>query len=431
MSSLDSVAVFRSRLVQLGLNDIFESLDGLGWNTLGSFAFASNPGPNGGPAEEESFQNAVLEPLFGPERSPRAANLRRLHFEAYTAVVGDLHRKTLQVDDSEKPKSLAAPEREVRLKEVKAAIGEAMVIEADLEPSDMVVDKFSSMQEHTGVLKYVPLTEIGRRDMEIRNEKKNIWWKSDSSGVLRQYESSPEVPMDVSTDYKLHRTFLRRGVAMHMAHLLSFHEHDKLVRWMMKELHRDPPPRHAQTSIEQILEVDKEVFIRMAEETRGGLNSDPGGMAFPLDSILSRVILEPRIVTFLIPLPLATRSMQTEGNQGKKSHDAENERLKKENEALRSRMRTGGSSSKGKGEGKSSGRDPKRQKVAGNGPRMPKDLLGLNPKVDGINACYAFNLNSGCNNTVDGNGACNKGRHACMKCGSTGHGSTSSRCSKH
>ena len=71
------------------------------------------------------------------------------------------------------------------------------------------------MQESTGVLKYIPLSDLGRRDLEVRGIKKDQYWNTDSSGALKLHEIGQEASADISPDYKLHRTLQRRGIAMH------------------------------------------------------------------------------------------------------------------------------------------------------------------------------------------------------------------------
>ena len=62
-------------------------------------------------------------------------------------------------------------------------------IAEDLEPSDTLVDKLAYMQETSGVLRYIPLQDIGRRDMEVKGVKKDSYWKPDPvSGNLKLHE---------------------------------------------------------------------------------------------------------------------------------------------------------------------------------------------------------------------------------------------------
>jgi hypothetical protein len=266
--------------------------------------------------------------------------------------------------------------------------------------------------------------------LEVRGIKKDQFWKTDSQGMLKLHEVGQDICADLSSDYKLHRTLQRRGVAMHMAHLLSFKHHDALVRWYMRELHREPVPGYRQVTIDQVHNADQEVFLRLAEETRSGLLLNPVTGDFPLDAILPQVMLETRITSFLNPLPLSSK-VPSDNAGAKRAADKEVERLRQENQALKDKMRnvTRTGKASGKGGGKEGSKGTMNQKAPKSGQRMPKELIGLPARVDGVNCCYAFNL-KGCSEALDGNGACSKGKHACLRCGSTGHGASSSRCTK-
>lgn len=419
MSALDSVAVLKSRMAQLGLLDLWDNFEGHGWTSLGSFAFAVAASYGGTPADEQSFQDQIARPLFGDAHDPRIPAIRRLHFEA-----ADLHRRSTRSEEDDKPKIMPPPERSARLAEVRAAIP-GLEIEGDLEPSDTLVDKFSHMQEVSGVLRYMPLEEMGRRDNEVRGIKKDTFWKTDANGSLKLHEVGVDAVADLSSDYKLHRTLMRRGVAMHMAHLVSFKVHDQLTRWLMKEMHREPVPGYQKVSIGQIHRVDQEIFLRLAEETRSGLASTVSGDCV-LDAILPGILLEPRIVAFLNPLPSGTK-VTSDPAGSKRGPEKELARLREENKKIRAQMTNKGA---GKRDG-DKGKGKKRKHEAERGTsRMPQELIGLPSKVDGVRACFDYNMQQGCKQQMDGNGACSHGKHVCLRCGSTGHGAQSSRCPK-
>jgi hypothetical protein len=447
MSSLDSVAVLRARMTTLGIGDLFDNFEGLGWSTLGSFAFAAAANFSGTPADEAAFQEQIIRPLFGDAVDPRVAVIRRLHFEAYTQTVGDLHRRSSRNEDDDKPKAMAPPERKARLEEVRRHT--TLDIEGDLEPSDTLVDKYSHMQEVSGVLKYLPIEEVGRRDSEIKGIKKDAFFKTDpGTGLLKFHEIGKDEYVDSSTDYLFYRTLLRRGIAMHMGHLLSIEVHDQLVKWLIKEMHRDAVPNYQKISMAQVLRADQEIFLRLAEETRGGLHRNPTTDNFALDEFVPLILREPRIIAFLSPLPLGARSAPANIGGGKRGGDRELEQLREDNKRLKTRLQfwpndAGGNprqmGGKGKGKGKAKGKasssgDGKGRQSNG-AIRLPQELIGLNSTVGGVKVCFDFNMSKGCPRKIlvqtnDGLGSCEKGAHLCMRCESTNHGASSARCSK-
>ena len=70
-NAIDSEAVFRQRVEELGLKAAFDKFKEFGWASHGNFAFAMASGP-GGVVEDERFVSAVIRPLFGlgPEAPP-------------------------------------------------------------------------------------------------------------------------------------------------------------------------------------------------------------------------------------------------------------------------------------------------------------------------------------------------------------------------
>ena len=444
MSTIDSKAIFNAKMRSLSLGDLLEAFEGNGWTTISSFAFATPANFAGTPVDEATFRELILTPLFGEGIDPRVPSIRRLHFECYSQTIAELHRKSSRLDEDEKPKSLAPPERLARLEEVKEKVG-IMDVEGELEPSDILVDKYVHMQETTGVLKYIPFEEIGRRDQEILGVKKDSFMKPDpNTGIVKVHEHNIDNFVDVSTDYKFLRTLQRRGIAMHMAHLLSVVANEKYVKWLFKELQRSAVPGHKKVQMSQLLDVDKEIFIRLAEETRGGLQQDSVTNDFVLDGIIPRVMLEPRILAFLNPRPLGGGGNQEKSEPAGRKRMQDNEqveRLKEDIKRMRSQLQNGGGNKGGKGGGGKGGNRSGGNKGASSGSqgsgkknapklRLPRDLIGLDPMVGGYSACYDYNLRKDCDRAVDKNKMCDRGRHACMRCGSTEHGASSSRCPK-
>ena len=439
MALLDSAAVFSARMQQLGLGDLVDKFQELGWGTLGNFAIAGGVLSANG-SDEDKFMKKILIPLFQtitinpdtqeeevlPVNDRRETAVRRLQYEAYMQFVSDMQRKTTLSDVEDKPKCTPAPERKARLDEVRDYLV-GLEIEGELEPADSLVDKYVHMMESSHVLRYIPMHEVGRRDMEIKGKKKDEYFKPDANGLMRKHITAEEAVADCSNAYNLLHAFRRRGVALHMAKLLDYKVHDKLVRWYMKELHRDPLVNHKRIAIDQILRCDEEVWVRLAEETRGGLGLDPNTGDFVLDYWLPEVMKEQRIVALLNPYQLPAGSSRGSGDGAphqKRERDSDPEKsqlredLKRAKMALQKANKGGSSGSKGKGKGKSD------KNIRGSS--LPKELIGLEPTFNGKRLCFDFNLGK-----CSGSGKCQRGAHMCMRCGDDDHGATSSRCKKH
>jgi len=123
--------------------------------------------PNDANTQAE-FQEKVVEPLTGDPDDPRAAALRRLHFEAFTLFAVDMQRNQQTREDDEKPQRLPGPERSARFDEVTEELdGLELELQGPLEPSNALVDKLVAIQ-NSGELRYIHWEELTRRDQEVK-----------------------------------------------------------------------------------------------------------------------------------------------------------------------------------------------------------------------------------------------------------------------
>ena len=427
MSGLDSQAVFANRMTSLGLQDLWDAFESRGWNTVGNFAFAAGTS-NGGSVDDAAFNLKVLTPLFGDIEDPRGPALRRLHFECFLTMISEIQSRTTRNEDDLRPRPLPGPERAIRLSNLRAELS-GLEITADLEPADTLVDKYVHMQDVTGVLKYLPFQEYGTREDELCGDKKDSFFKPDANGTFKFHQVGADSVADLATDYKFVRALMRRGVALSLARLLDFKVHERLIAWYMKELQRSPPRGHAKVSYQQVADVDKEIFLRLAEETRGGLGLDPSDGSYVLSNILPFVLLEPRIVSMLNPLLGGSSSNDPSGS--KRGADPDASRLRDENKRLKTQLK----SAKGRGKGKDKDKDKGRPNKAdaSKGTPMPTELQGLNPTVEGARTCFGFNMKKGCSEKTNSKADsmwCNKGLHACLKCGSKSGSHGASGCTR-
>ena len=135
--SLDSEALFRQRLDELGLADLRDEFAANGWGTLGSFAFACST-PPGTPGAVDAFQTEVVN-LLAIEASAVPA-LRRLYFEAWTLSAAELKGR-LERREDDPPKRLPAPEREARRARLCQRLGPGLKLEGFQEFSNSWIAK--------------------------------------------------------------------------------------------------------------------------------------------------------------------------------------------------------------------------------------------------------------------------------------------------
>lgn len=412
---LESKAYFTSRLAALDLKEFAPKFIEKDWTTLSAFAFSVNYVP--GRSDETVMVEKVYKVLLGQADHKKEHAVRRLFFEAHAMAQADLTRRIANPDEEGKaPRKLPIEERGERWRLIMTELPN-LNLRGDLEPSQALVDKFVEMEE-LNQLRFLKWDEYTKRDQENKGVKKVPMWAEENGQLCRVYKDE-ELVYHPHDRLELKYTLQRRGIAMHMAHLVSFACHEKLVDYYFEEMSRDPvdTTRYERISVDQVMNTDKEIFIRMGEESRDGfriLGNIPSG-TFPLDAIMTKVMAHPRVIQLLLPLPMSRGSSQgtsqRQESRNKRDHTetVQVQQLKAENKKLRTNKQGGKDKTKGSsvgGKGKSKGKDK-----SGRTARLPKELLGMNYEVGGKRLCYAYNMRSGCN--VSGEDKCDKGHHLC------------------
>ena len=394
MSLVESTAALRARATAIGLPDAaIQAMADKGWGTMGSFACSCSTPPG---SAAEKFIEEVATPLLGRADSPHVAALRRLWYESFTLAAAEL-RTRIERKGDEAPRKMAWAEREARFKALEAALP-GLQLREELEPAHRLTDQFYQQGED-GALRYVGWSECLRRDEEMLSKKRDRTWRADASGHIREEVVDAHVAADCSTDYKLRSALQRRGLAMHMAGLLSYHRHEDMALLLMREYTRDPPPGYSRLTLTQLQRADQEIFKKLADASRGVLVPSPYGL-MPLDSLLPAALGSAAVRMLLAPLPAPAKG----GLGGTTSQGAV------ATSGSRKRKATSSSSAAAAPKAAAKSKGPSKGKGRGRGP-MPALLSGGHAMTrSGEPICFAFNL-QGC----DAGDACRR-KHVCAKC---------------
>ena len=84
----ESTPVFRARLAELQLDDVYTKFEQRGWTCFSDFAAAVH----GFSKDEKAFSDRVIVHLLGDADSPRAPKVQRLYMQAYAIYSSDLER---------------------------------------------------------------------------------------------------------------------------------------------------------------------------------------------------------------------------------------------------------------------------------------------------------------------------------------------------
>ena len=402
--AVDSEAYFIGRVQQLGLEEHLAKFttDNRKWNTLGRFAFASWWQPNS--PNPEIFIKEVIVPILGDENHTDRDQLRRLYFEAYAAVSGDIARRTEGRDEDEAPRNVPMPERQARWEKITGRLkGFDFQNDRKLKPNHWLQDIVSKIYD-SNTISHIAWADCSAREQESSGQKRIPMWLPDKNNtmVLKDVVSDP-ARADTSSDLLLRYVFYRRGLSMEMYDLMSFENHELLAGLLIAEMMRDPPPGFAKVSLDQILRADKEAFLLMGIMCPHGIRRD-GKFTRPLDDIMLKLLEKSSFRMHLHPLPLGAPP-----RAGKRERDDDEvSELRREIGRLKKQIDSQpGSSSQGQDAGKGGAKNRKKR---GN---MPADLQGMMGRtVDDQPICYDYNRKCGCDAAVAGE-RCRRGFHVC------------------
>ena len=410
-NAIDSEAVFQQRVEELGLKATFDKFKEFGWASHGNFAFAMASGP-GGVVEDERFVSAVIRPLFGlgPEAPPppQTAAVRRLFFESHALAVGELRQRTERTD-SDLPRKVPQAERESRKDRLRTRLEPGVVVRRELEPANSLIDRFVQMCEDN-TFTWVPWEEAPKRDQEITSQPGKRKWGPDSEGTVKERVVKDPVSADVSSALKISWALQRRGLAMDIAGVMSYEQHELIRAKLFEALTREVPDaqRYAPPDLADLRAADKEIWKKMSQACAKGIRPASAADPMPADTHVQN-ILDSVEVNMLLAPKVRTASSVSGTKRGRVEGD-DSIGI----EQARKRAKGQQPQQQPKGQGKKDydkrGKGPKRTP-------LPKELQngGVAALPDGTPICFGFNLGT-CREKVNGN-SCRRGLHVCCKRG--------------
>ena len=408
---LDSEPVFQSRLRDLNIADRhFAALKANGVDPLGRFAYICTLQP-GLAADDTPFVTALVKALSLPLNTElqqgELSAFRRLWVESYTVSIAEIRGRVERTEDSV-PKKLPQPERVSRRAEQQRRLPGIKIVGL-LEPANCLVDFCQAMREEN-VLQFVDPTKCVSRDQELHGTKREKFLKADpATGMVKEVNRETELWADLSSEYRVRNSLLRRSLAMDQVDLLPFHDQEAYHDYIFNLIASEPLSTHNPISMEQGLRADRLIWHKMAELTRDGITptirQGEGNpiKEYPMVQALKLAMIDPIVSAALQPLPKSSSSNQT--RQSPYDWNGQNQKGAKSAKV-----------SKGKGKGKGAKGQSKSSSSA------PSELSGLRQTTSkGLRYCYNSNLPAGCTYAKFG-GQCKSGFHGCMGCGQADHG---------
>eukprot|EP00435_Cladocopium_sp_Y103_P024655 s97_g6.t1 len=301
---LDSQATFKERMNQLGVEEALQSeLQAKGFNTYGSGAFAVSTTP-------QQITDAILDAWLAQVTSRNLSAfqmscIRRLVVESHALALSDLQRKVeAPPDTAAAARKLPVAERQTRQKEQEERL-EGIIFSPEVTPSHALVDLCVSMLEQS-VLTWIKPEECTSRAQEIQSLKKDSKVAIDADGNIKISSKAAALTCSVTSELDLRNAFQRRSLAMDQAKLCSFREIEKWVQHLFLSHDRSQPPGFAAVTLQQIIECDKQMFIRASNNLVGNVQAEPGAKETPLDKEIQTLRTSPELLPYLMPMQTKT-----------------------------------------------------------------------------------------------------------------------------
>ena len=68
-----------------------------------------------------------------------------------------------------------------------------------------------------------------------------------------------------SSDLRVYPLLHRRGIALDVANVMRFEQHDVILKLLIEEMPRDQPVGYSPLSMEQLQRADKEIWTKIGE----------------------------------------------------------------------------------------------------------------------------------------------------------------------
>ena len=296
--AIDSRVAFNNRAVELGISsEDIEALSTAGINSYATYAYCCNFQP--GQSDDTSLTQFLTAALGAEPPAAAISKLRRLYFEAHALSLEDLKSRADRSESSE-ARVIPLAEKMDRIRQQQERL-RGISFTPQSEPSHSLIDKVCQ-QLDDNVVSYVELQECSAsRQDETLHAKSDTSLSIDLSGGLKLSKRQKLDDTNVTGEHRLRQAFLRRNLAYDLANMGSFAVMDLWTQKLFEKMNEAPLANYRHISVEQIINADKALWVKISNETRGKLQPKTGEpKAF--DTAFTRFCEHPEVLQHLSPL---------------------------------------------------------------------------------------------------------------------------------
>ena len=302
--ALDSKASFQTRAKQIGLTDgQVTQLENAGITTFAGFAYATTYQPG---QVDDAPLIRFLTTAFGAAPNPEtSASCRRLFLESHTLALEDL-KSRLDRSESTEARTVPLAEKMERIRQQQARL-RGVTFTPTVMPSHALMDRCNQQMEDQCIT-YIELSKCTSRQDETMNQKSDSTIAVDpATGGLRLSKKPRLEDSNITGEHKLRLAFQRRALAYDLANVATYHDMDAWTHRLFEKMNETPMSGYKQVTVEQILNADRALWIKVADQTRSNLTTDPAtGKSF--DRAWNTFVDHPEVLAYLAPLPAPSAS---------------------------------------------------------------------------------------------------------------------------
>ena len=294
---LSSEAVFDEKATECGISAaVLAEMKRQNIHDLGTLAFSA--GQPGQVATDDMLARLVTIGGVAPTVGV-LGSVRRLVFIAQSLAVADMKQQVDGPSESQK-KELAPAEREARLtRQRNHLVG--LTLNGELECAHVCYDHVLTMLEKNTIV-YLEPSKFPSRRAELASEKLVKEITLDSSKTLKLADKKQELACETHSELLLIQALQRRALALDLVGVASYAEVEKYNTFLTMHLQTPPPPGYGKISVGQILQADRQAWLRLAEKLAQGIRRRPDN-SLPMDRALNELEADPRVTFYLLPLP--------------------------------------------------------------------------------------------------------------------------------
>lgn len=384
--AIDSQVAFKNRALELGIaNEEIEALVAADITSYATFAYCCNFQP--GQSDDTALTAFLTTALGAPPSAASASKFRRLFFEAHALSLEDLKSRADRNETSE-ARVIPLAEKMDRIRQQQQRLA-GISFTPQSEPSHSLIDKVCQ-QLDDNVVSYIDLQKCTSRQDETLHAKADTSLSLDVSGGLKLSKRQKLEDTNVTGEHRLRQAFLRRSLAYDLSGMASFATMDLWTQKLFEKMNEPPLANYRSISVEQIINADKALWVKLSNETRGKLQPKTGE-AKAFDTAFAKLCEHPEVLQHLAPLQSIT------------SHRPEQPSSSFQSSKGKGSFQTDGKGKHGKGKGK----------TPGPGIQVPDNCEIF---VDGKQLCKRWQIGR-CTAKVKPGKRCMVGYHMCWKKG--------------